>query len=184
MSESVAVPIKAFFFFLPFLHYRFFSLLQAPFFPLFLSHTHTLTHPHAHTHTHARTHARTHSHTHVRAPTRAHTHTHTHTHMHARTHARTRAHARIDTHILTTNTFITGDVFGRMRRKKVKNRYAEGKRWVFSSDVKEDSEKECLTERGREFQITGPMFEKDLTPRVPMPILGTRKIRVFEVLAK
>ena len=66
----------------------------------------------------------------------------------------------------------------------MKNLYAEEKRWVFNSDVKEDSEEECLTERGREFQITGPMFEKDLTPRVPLPILGTRKMRVFEVLAK
>jgi len=32
------------------------------------------------------------------------------------------------------------------------------KRWVFNFDFrKEDSEDECLTERGREFQITGPM---------------------------
>ena len=27
----------------------------------------------------------------------------------------------------------------------------------FSSDLKEESEEECLTERGREFQITGPI---------------------------
>ena len=29
--------------------------------------------------------------------------------------------------------------------------------WVFSLDLKEKSEVECLTEKGREFQITGPM---------------------------
>ena len=43
-----------------------------------------------------------------------------------------------------------------MRIKKSTNRDAEEKRWVFSFDLKEES-KECLTERGREFQITCPM---------------------------
>ena len=36
--------------------------------------------------------------------------------------------------------------------------YAEEKRWAFSFDLKEESEDECVTERGREFQITGPMY--------------------------
>ena len=30
------------------------------------------------------------------------------------------------------------------------DQYAEEKRWVFSFDLKEESEDECLTERGRE----------------------------------
>ena len=33
-------------------------------------------------------------------------------------------------------------------------------------------------ERGREFQSTGPMYWKDLSPRVLLPNLGTRKTRV------
>ena len=47
-----------------------------------------------------------------------------------------------------------------MRRKKTTNQYAEENRWVFSFDLKDvtESEDECLTERGREFQITGPMY--------------------------
>ena len=35
---------------------------------------------------------------------------------------------------------------------------AEEKMWVFSFDLKEESEEACLTERGREFQMTGPMY--------------------------
>ena len=38
------------------------------------------------------------------------------------------------------------------------DQYAEKKRWVFSFDFKKESEDECLTERGREFQSTGPMY--------------------------
>ena len=49
------------------------------------------------------------------------------------------------------------------------------KRWVFSFDLKEESEDECLPEGGSEFQSTGPMY---WTPRVLLPILGTRKMRV------
>ena len=45
-----------------------------------------------------------------------------------------------------------------MRRKKTKDQYAEEKRWVFSFDLKEESEDDCLTERRREFQNTGPMY--------------------------
>ena len=45
-----------------------------------------------------------------------------------------------------------------MRSKKTTDKYAEKKRWVFSFDLKEESEDECLTERGREFQITGPVY--------------------------
>ena len=45
-----------------------------------------------------------------------------------------------------------------MRRGK-KDQYAEErKRWVFNFDLKEESEDECLTERGKEFQITGPIY--------------------------
>ena len=37
------------------------------------------------------------------------------------------------------------------------DQYAEEKRWVFSFDLKDESEDECLTEIGLGFQITGPM---------------------------
>ena len=43
-----------------------------------------------------------------------------------------------------------------MRRKKTTDQYAEEKRWVFRFDLKEEIEDECLTERGREFQIKSP----------------------------
>ena len=38
------------------------------------------------------------------------------------------------------------------------HQYAEEKRWVFSFDLKEESEDECLIEKGREFQIIGPVY--------------------------
>ena len=42
-----------------------------------------------------------------------------------------------------------------MRRKKTTHQYADEKRWVFSFDLQEESEDECLIERGSEFQVTG-----------------------------
>ena len=48
-----------------------------------------------------------------------------------------------------------------MRRKKTTNLYAEEERWVFSFDLKQQSEDECLTERGREFHIPDPMKGTD-----------------------
>ena len=50
----------------------------------------------------------------------------------------------------------------------------------FSFDLKEKSDVACLTEKGREFQITGPIYCKDLSSRVLLHTLGTRKIRVSE----
>ena len=38
------------------------------------------------------------------------------------------------------------------------NQYAEEKRWVFSFDLKEQIDVACLTENGREFQMTGPIY--------------------------
>ena len=35
------------------------------------------------------------------------------------------------------------------------DQYAEDKRWALSSDLKEKSEDECLTEKGSTFQIAG-----------------------------
>ena len=61
-----------------------------------------------------------------------------------------------------------------MRGKKTTDEYAEEKRWVFSFDLKEDSEDKFLRER------ESPMYSKDLFPRVLLPILGTRNIRVSE----
>ena len=57
---------------------------------------------------------------------------------------------------------------------------AEEKRWVFTFDLKEESEEECLTGIGTEFQMTGPMYWKALSCSVLWPILGTQKIRIFE----
>ena len=65
-----------------------------------------------------------------------------------------------------------------MEEKNVQ--HAEEKRWVFTFDLKEESEEECLTEIGREFQMTGPTYWKDLSCSVLWPILGTQKIRIFE----
>ena len=45
-----------------------------------------------------------------------------------------------------------------MRRNKTTDQYEDEKRWVFRFDLKDESEDKCLTERGREFQITGPMY--------------------------
>ena len=39
------------------------------------------------------------------------------------------------------------------------DQYAEEKRLAFSFDLKEESEDERLTERGREFQTTGPLVK-------------------------
>ena len=50
----------------------------------------------------------------------------------------------------------------------------------FSVLTLKKSEDECWTERGREFQITGPMYSKALSPKVLLPILGTRNTRVSE----
>ena len=44
------------------------------------------------------------------------------------------------------------------RRKKVINLWAEEKRWVFSFNLKEECYVACLTEKGREFQMTGPIY--------------------------
>ena len=49
------------------------------------------------------------------------------------------------------------------------DQYGEEKRWGFSFDLKEESKDECQTERGREFQITGLTYLKDLSPRVLPP---------------
>ena len=51
------------------------------------------------------------------------------------------------------------------RWKVTTNQYAEEKMWVFSGDLKEESEAEYLAERGEDFQITGPMYWNDLFPR-------------------
>ena len=91
-------------------------------------------------------------------------HTHTHTHTYTRTHARTHA-PPLPTHTRThpasptrTHTTLLVMGYGTSGRKKTTDQYAEEKRWVFSFDLKEPNEDECLTERGREFQITGQMY--------------------------
>ena len=65
-----------------------------------------------------------------------------------------------------------------MRRKW--HQYAEEKEVGFSFDLKEESEDECLAERGTEFQITGPVYWKDppTPPQVLLPILGTQSNKI------
>ena len=106
------------------------------------------------------THARTHVHKH---------HTHTHAHTHTQKHPPTLQKHKHSSHGSDGN-----------RRKKVINQWAEEKRWVFLFDLKEESDVACLTEKGREFQMTGPMYRKDLSPKILLHTLGTLKIRVYE----
>ena len=44
------------------------------------------------------------------------------------------------------------------------------KKWIFSFN-----EEQCMTERGKEFQVTDLMHSADLSPTVLLPILGTQK---------
>ena len=46
----------------------------------------------------------------------------------------------------------------RFKKNAERNQKAEEKRQVFSTDLKEETEEECLTERRRGFQMTGPMY--------------------------
>jgi len=46
----------------------------------------------------------------------------------------------------------------RNNENKTTNQYTEEKRWFFSLALKEENEDESLTEKGREFQITSPMY--------------------------
>ena len=85
----------------------------------------------------------------IRDSTLAHANTHTHTHTQTHTHRHRDPPAK---HKHSSHGF------NRNRRKKVINQYAEEKRWVFSFDLKEESDMACLTEKGREFQMTGPKY--------------------------
>ena len=69
------------------------------------------------------------------------------------THARAR---RTDTHIL-----VMGSVEEESEESKTINLYTEEKSLVFSFGFKEDSEEACLTKKGREFLMTGPMYWND-----------------------
>ena len=46
------------------------------------------------------------------------------------------------------------------------------------SELKEESENKCLSERVRELRTTGPMNLTALSLRDFLPILGTRKMRI------
>ena len=91
------------------------------------------------------------------------------------THTHARARAR------TTITCITGDWLVEWEERKRQSSMQNRKdRSVCRRDLEDESEDECLTETGREFQITGPMYWKDLSPRVLLPVQGTRNIWVSE----
>ena len=84
------------------------------------------------------THTRTQPHKH---PTHPHTHTRAHTHTHTPQKHKHSSHG-----------------FDGNRRKKARNQKAEEKRWVFSFDLIEESDVACLTEKEREFQMTGLIY--------------------------
>jgi len=64
----------------------------------------------------------------------------------------------------TANTYITDDGLAEWdRRKKMTEQYAEQKRWVFSFDLKEDSEDECLTLLQREHCLRVTNLDRSLS---------------------
>ena len=65
------------------------------------------------------------------------------------THARTHVHKH-HTHTPQKHKH-SNHGFDGNRRKKARNQWAEEKRWVFSFDLKEESDVTCLTEKEREF---------------------------------
>ena len=96
-----------------------------------------------------------------------HIHTNTWSHMYTQLHTHTFI-PPTPTH--TTKTRINGDGLTVKRQKKWQ--ISMRKRWVFSFCIKEESEEDCLTERGREFQMPGPMYWKEVSPTIPLPTLG------------
>ena len=49
-------------------------------------------------------------------------------------------------------------VMGLMETEERKQAISRQKRWVFSIDLKEESDVACLTEKEREFQMTSPIY--------------------------
>ena len=92
----------------------------------------------------------------------SHTHSLTHTHTHTLPLSLSLSLSHTHTHTLQMHAL---QVMGWYSEKKTKDQHAEEKRWVFSLDLKEKSEDECLTERGRESQITSLMY---YTPHQPV----------------
>ena len=84
-----------------------------------------------------------------------------HTHTPRRTRARAHIHTHIHTHTHTHTHYKYMHYWWRIGKTTFK--YEEEKRWVFSFYWKEESEDECLTERGIDCQSTGPMYWKDLS---------------------
>ena len=101
---------------------------------------------------HACTHACPHMHACIYTHTCMHTCTHTHAHTHTCMHTCMRAHTHTRSNPMNTCLNVS------MQKKR-------GGFWLFSFDLKEESEDECLTERGREFQILGPLYWKDHFPQ-------------------
>ena len=87
------------------------------------------------------------------------THTHMHTHPqtpHTSTYTHACAHTHTHTHTHCKNTSIV--VMGLMETEERKQEISRQKRWVFSFDLKEESDMACLTEKEREFLMTGPIY--------------------------
>ena len=59
-------------------------------------------------------------------------------------------------HTHRKNTSIV--VMGLMETEERKREISRQKRWVFSFDLKEESDVAYLTEKEREFQMTGPIY--------------------------
>ena len=60
--------------------------------------------------------------------------------------------SQFDSHTLQIHALL---VMSWYNEKKMTDQSAEEKRWVFSSDLKEGNEDECLAETGREFSLHG-----------------------------
>ena len=105
---------------------------------------------------HKRKHTHTHTHVHMHAPT----HTHTHTHTHTRAHIIPRL-LKVKACLRELKSIWVGD-----REKVSLLLRSEGKVWA------------CCTEKGRLFQMEGPMKEMVNCPWNLFRLLKVRKIRV------
>ena len=127
--------------------------------PMHTPHTHTYTHIYTHTHhthTHIHTHTHTHTNTHAHTCTCAHTHTNSMQRHTSYACTRTHKHTHTDAHTLQNTSILVMGLMETEERKRQNSR--QKRRCVFSFGLKEESEVACLTEKGREFQMTGPIY--------------------------
>ena len=115
-------------------------------------------------------HIHKHTHMHTNMCKHAHNCTPSHTHTYTPTHTRTHA---IKIHALL--------VIGWWKIEVMTDQYAEEVGFQFWLKMREcGGMLDTVTDRGREFQMTGPTYWKYLSPMVLLPILRTPKIQVPE----